>query len=193
MIERMPDVDVSTRAVCAATHVTSLTTTPDFTGRVRRNADLYTRDFFQWTQTTATLLRQGKWHGVDPESVAEELESLGKRDRRELASRLQVLVMHLLTWHDQPARRVEGHSWRSTIRMQRLQLRLLLRDHTGLRTGGGSQQSPQTPFTISLELCFRELFLRDAVVSTDLMAPVRTRSDSCRRVPEYSRGPHRRS
>jgi hypothetical protein len=97
------------------------------------NADLYERDFFQWTQITAALLRQGKWHEVDPESVAEELESLGKRDRRELASRLQILVMHLLKWHYQPERRVEGHSWRSTIRTQRLQLRLLLRDSPSLR------------------------------------------------------------
>jgi Domain of unknown function DUF29 len=97
------------------------------------NSDLYEQDFFQWTQTTAALIRQGKWHEVDPESVAEELESLGKRDRRELASRLQVLVMHLLKWHYQPERRSEGHSWRSTIRTQRLQLRLLLRDSPSLR------------------------------------------------------------
>jgi hypothetical protein len=97
------------------------------------NTELYEQDFFQWTQTTAALIRQGKWHEVDPESVAEELESLGKRDRRELASRLQVLVMHLLKWHYQPERRAEGHSWRSTIRTQRLQLRLLLRDSPSLR------------------------------------------------------------
>src|SRR5919106_4288377 len=97
------------------------------------NSELYEQDFFQWTQTTAALIRQGKWHEVDPAYVAEELESLGKRDRRELASRLQVLVMHLLKWHYQPERRSEGHSWRSTIRTQRLQLRLLLRDSPSLR------------------------------------------------------------
>lgn len=98
-----------------------------------RNSELYEQDFFQWTQTTAALIRQGKWHEVDPAYVAEELESLGKRDRRELASRLQVLVMHLLKWHYQPDRRSEGHSWRGTIRTQRLQLRLLLRDSPSLR------------------------------------------------------------
>jgi hypothetical protein len=84
------------------------------------NTDLYEQDFFQWTQTTAALIRQGKWHAVDAKCVAEELESLGKRDRRELASRLQVLVMHLLKWHYQPEGWVEGHSWRGTIRTQRL-------------------------------------------------------------------------
>lgn len=100
---------------------------------MKSNSDLYEQDFFQWTQATAALIRQGKWHAVDTQNVAEELESLGKRDRRELASRLQVLVMHLLKWCYQPERRVEGHSWRSTIRTQRLQLRLLLRDSPSLR------------------------------------------------------------
>jgi hypothetical protein len=97
------------------------------------NTDLYEQDFFQWTQTTAALIRQGKWHAVDARCVAEELESLGKRDRRELASRLQVLVIHLLKWHYQPEGRVQGHSWRSTIRTQRLELRLLLQDSPSLR------------------------------------------------------------
>jgi hypothetical protein len=97
------------------------------------NTDLYEQDFFQWTQTTAALIHQGKWHAVDIECVAEELESLGKRDRRELASRLQVLVMHLLKWHYQPEGRVQDHSWRSTIRTQRLELRLLLQDSPSLR------------------------------------------------------------
>jgi hypothetical protein len=40
---------------------------------------------------------------------------------------------HFPTWHYQPERRAEGHSWRSTIRTQRLQLRLLLRDSPSLR------------------------------------------------------------
>jgi hypothetical protein len=97
------------------------------------NTDLYEQDFFQWTQITAALIRQGKWPEVDAACVAEELESLGKRDRRELASRLQALVMHLLKWHYQPEGRVQGHSWRSTIRTQRLELRLLLRDSPSLR------------------------------------------------------------
>ena len=97
------------------------------------NADLYAQDFFAWTQTTAALLRQGKWHEIDPESVAEELESLGKRDRRELISRLEVLVMHLLKWCYQPERREPSHSWSDTIWEQRRELALLLDDSPSLR------------------------------------------------------------
>jgi hypothetical protein len=51
-----------------------------------RNAELYTQDFFAWTHTTATLIRQGKWHEVDAESGAEELESLGRSERHALES-----------------------------------------------------------------------------------------------------------
>ena len=96
------------------------------------NAELYDQDFYAWCLTTATLIRQGKWHDVDPEALAEEVESLGKSQQRELASRLDVLVMHLLKWQYQPARRQEGHSWRSTIRTQRRELRRLLQQNPSL-------------------------------------------------------------
>jgi len=79
-----------------------------------RNAELYMQDFFAWTYTTATLIRQGKWHEVDAESVAEELESLGRSERHALESRIEVLVRHLLKWRYQPERRERGRSWRST-------------------------------------------------------------------------------
>jgi hypothetical protein len=100
------------------------------------NADLYEQDFFEWTQTTAALLRQGKWHEIDSESVAEELASLGKRDRRELGSRLEVLIMHLLKWCYQPEQREHSHSWSDTIWDQRRELTLLLDDSSSLRRHG---------------------------------------------------------
>jgi hypothetical protein len=95
------------------------------------NAELYEQDFFEWTQTTAALIRAGKWQAIDPESVAEEIESLGKRDRRELGSRLQVLVMHLLKWHYQSSER--SGSWRDTIEDQRAEILDLLNDSPSLR------------------------------------------------------------
>jgi hypothetical protein len=98
------------------------------------NADLYERDFFQWTQATAALIREGKWHAVDPASVAEELESLGKWDRRELESRLEVLTMHLLKWRYQPAGREHSHSWYDTILEQRGQMQRLLENSPSLRS-----------------------------------------------------------
>ena len=56
---------------------------------------------------------------------------MGKRQSRELASRLVVLVMHLLKWGYQPTRR--SPSWQRTIREQRRQLARLLIVHPSLR------------------------------------------------------------
>lgn len=57
---------------------------------------LYDLDFWLWSQEQAERLRELRPAGVDWEHLAEEIESLGKRDRRELFSRIEVLVMHLL-------------------------------------------------------------------------------------------------
>ena len=94
------------------------------------NKTLYDKDFFEWTQTTAALLRADRWQEIDIESLAEEIESLGKRDRRELGSRLQVLVMHLLKWAYQPTHR--SSSWRTTIRTQRAEIQDVLDDSPSL-------------------------------------------------------------
>jgi len=97
------------------------------------NAELYKQDFFEWTQTTAALIRAGKWYDIAPEALAEEVESLGARDHRELRRRLQRLVMHLLKWQYQPSGRQTGHSWRSTIRTQRQEIADLLEQSPSLR------------------------------------------------------------
>jgi hypothetical protein len=97
------------------------------------NADLYERDFYAWCLTTADLARTGQWDLIDPEALAEELESLGKSLKRELEHRLEGLVMHLLKWQHQPGRRHEGHSWYDTIREHRNQIARLLRDNPSLK------------------------------------------------------------
>ena len=57
---------------------------------------------------------------------------MGRRDRRELESRLTVLVSHLLKWHMQPDR--HAASWSATIREQRRQISRKLRDIPSLRS-----------------------------------------------------------
>jgi len=92
---------------------------------------LYNLDFAEWTQITAELLRQRKFDEIDIENIAEEIESLGKRDRRELASRLNVLLMHLLKWTYQPQKYT--HSWRNTVKEQRRQIQAILKDSPSLK------------------------------------------------------------
>ena len=98
----------------------------------------YDDDFYGWTQANAALIRQQKWHDVDWEHVAEELEALGKRDRRELESRLVTLMVHLLKWCFQPERRQRSRSWRRTILEQRRQLASLMSDSPSLRPRAAS-------------------------------------------------------
>ena len=64
--------------------------------------DLYDTDFFAWTQQQAAALAAGKASDLDWANLAEEIESLGKHDRREIRNRLRVLVRHLLKWEYQP-------------------------------------------------------------------------------------------
>lgn len=91
----------------------------------------YDQDYYQWFVDQARLLRGGDWQHVDAEHLAEELEDMGKRERRALRSRTVVLLTHLLKYAYQPQCR--GPSWNGTIREQRKQLNGLLQDSPSLR------------------------------------------------------------
>jgi hypothetical protein len=104
-------------------------------GSIRENPPAgYDADFFRWTQETAELLRQGRFDETDKENLAEEVADMGKRDRRELQSRMIVLVMHLMKWAAQPQFR--GASWVDTISEQRVQIDGILDQSPSLRSYG---------------------------------------------------------
>lgn len=92
---------------------------------------LYERDFFAWTQDRAAKLRARSDAALDWQNVAEEVESLGKRDRREVESRAARIVQHLLKLTYQPER--VTRSWYATIRTQRDDLKRVLADSPSLR------------------------------------------------------------
>ena len=92
--------------------------------------DLYDRDFFEWTRSNAALLRAGQLDQADLEHIAEEIEDMGKSQRRALESRLEVLLAHLLKWQFQPGGR--GSSWESSIRIQRSKIEKLFRQMPSL-------------------------------------------------------------
>jgi hypothetical protein len=80
----------------------------------------YEQDIVAWAQEQASLLRSGRVAALDLEHLAEEIEDVGKSEQRELASRLAVLMAHLLKWASQPERR--GASWEKTIKAQRKEI-----------------------------------------------------------------------
>jgi hypothetical protein len=93
---------------------------------------LYEQDFHAWTLRQAELLRLRQLDCADLDNIAEEIESIGRSVKRELTSRLTVLLLHLLKWQRQPVFR--GRSWQLTISGQRLSLRQHLRDSPGLKS-----------------------------------------------------------
>ncbi|MCI4625630.1 MAG: DUF29 domain-containing protein [Candidatus Magnetoovum sp. WYHC-5] len=92
---------------------------------------LYEVDFYQWALYNANLLKQGRFTEVDIENVVEELESMGRGEKKELRNRLAILIMHLLKWQYQPQRRSE--SWKITINTQRVDIEFILKDSPSLK------------------------------------------------------------
>ena len=93
-------------------------------------AGLYDEDFYAWAMRTAGLLRQRRFTEIDIAHLAEELEDIGKRERRALESYLRNVTLHLLKWRYQPEKR--GASWRQSIRNGRIEIQKLLRDSPSL-------------------------------------------------------------
>ena len=80
----------------------------------------YDGDTAGWAEHQAALLRAGRFAELDIQNIAEEIESVGRSEQRELTSRLTILIAHLLKWQFQPSRR--GSSWQDTITTQRAQI-----------------------------------------------------------------------
>ncbi|CAK0750993.1 DUF29 domain-containing protein [uncultured Gammaproteobacteria bacterium] len=95
------------------------------------SATLYDQDFYAWANQQAALLRAGKLSSADIEHIAEEIESMGRSEKRELISRLAILLLHLLKWQFQPDLR--GNSWRYSIVVQRRDLLRHLSDNPSLK------------------------------------------------------------
>ena len=94
-------------------------------------AALYEADETAWLEQTAEFVRAGRFDQLDPGTLAEYLTDMAKRDRREVVSRLVVVLKHLLKWDHQPERR--SRSWSGTIATQRIELEDVLADNPGLK------------------------------------------------------------
>jgi hypothetical protein len=84
------------------------------------NSDLYRDDYLAWIEAQTALLRQGRLQDIDSDLLADEFETMGRRERNELVSRLVILIAHLLKWQYQSAHRTS--CWRGSIVEQRVQI-----------------------------------------------------------------------
>jgi hypothetical protein len=94
-------------------------------------ASQYEADYLLWLSEQASLLRKRQFAGLDLENLIEELESAVRHERRALAGRLRVLIVHLLKCEFQPGKKTRG--WQNTIVEQRIQIDELMLASPSLR------------------------------------------------------------
>ena len=100
-------------------------------------SEIYLTDFNSWINKTTQLLREERWHEIDIVHLIEEIEDLGKSERRGLTSQLTRLLLHLLKWQYQPQRRSD--SWIDSITDARTQIELAIEDSPSLKNYSGEK------------------------------------------------------
>lgn len=93
--------------------------------------NLYDQDYYLWLSNTAKLLKTKRFAQLDLENLIEEIESLGKSEKRAITSNLIIIILHLLKWRYQPEKR--SNSWKSSIREHRRRIQRLLTDSPSLK------------------------------------------------------------
>jgi len=92
---------------------------------------LYDKDYFLWLENTAQLIREKRFSEVDAVNLVEEIEDMGRSEKRALESNLVVLLLHLLKYKYQPTKR--SNSWKASIREHRRRLRKAFKDSPSLK------------------------------------------------------------
>lgn len=117
---------------------------------------LYSDDFYGWTLEQSRLMKARRFDELDVQHLIEEIDSMGASERRQMVSRLKVLMMHLLKWSYESDHR--SKSWQLTIREQRRQIPRHLKDNPSLKS-----KMPEL-----LELAYDDaLFLAEAETGLD--------------------------
>ena len=128
-------------------------------------ATLYETDFYAWTQQQSAKLRalfEDRANlDLDLDNLSEEIDSMGRSYRRELASRLANLLEHLLKLTYSPSWEPQN-VWRGSVRGQRLALRKLMMKNPSLK--------PVLP--ASLDECYEDaLSIFDDIKLAELTMP----------------------
>ena len=92
---------------------------------------LYETDYLQWIETTVEKLQRRDYTNVDWENLIEEIEDMGRSERRSLESNLIIVLLHLLKWQYQPDHR--SGSWESSIIEHRRRIKKALKESPSLK------------------------------------------------------------
>lgn len=93
---------------------------------------LYETDYLKWIETTVKKLRVQDYSNIDWENLIEEIEDMGRSERRSLESNLVVVLTHLLKWQYQPAFR--SGSWKGSIAEHRRRIRKAIKESPSLKS-----------------------------------------------------------
>ena len=114
----------------------------------------YETDVVAWANEQAWLVRNKKFELLDIEHIAEEIEDVGKSEQRELASRMAVLIAHLLKWRFQPELR--GASWERTIKEQRKALEFHIKQVPSLKSKLSNSEWQDAVWADAITIAIRE-------------------------------------
>jgi hypothetical protein len=120
---------------------------------------LYDTDIVAWASEQAQLLRSRQWSALDIENLAEEIEDVGRSEKRALGSRMGVLIGHLLKWKFQPEKR--SKSWSATIDVQRARVTDRLQQTPSLKYSLSDEMWLQHAWNDGLSLAIAETGLHD--------------------------------
>jgi hypothetical protein len=121
----------------------------------------YKEDVIAWSNEQVRLIREGRLSELDLANIAEEIADVGKSEARELASRLAVLLGHLLKWQYQPEKREVGFSWVLTIKDQRKRIAVRLRKTPSLQAILEDEDWLDDAWSDALALARKETGLED--------------------------------
>lgn len=112
----------------------------------------YEVDYARWCAEQGALLRDGNLHALDRENLAEEIEGLGRGDKREIESRLNLLLVDLLLWNFLPGQR--SGKRRTEITEQRWRIARVIKDSPSL--GGHPARVLRAEYALARKSAFVE-------------------------------------
>ena len=121
------------------------------------SATPYDQDFFTWTQEQAAALRAGRFQALDRLHLADEIADMGRSEQRALASRLAVIIAHLLKLRVQVERTPSNEkSWHNSVATQRRQVQRLLKKNPGLKNPDLLAEAMESAWDDGRDLAIRE-------------------------------------
>jgi hypothetical protein len=96
------------------------------------NTSLYETDYLKWLNHTIQQIQDQDYDHVDWQNLIEEIEDMGRNERRALESNLIIVFLHLLKWQYQPQKR--SGSWERSIIEHRRRIRKALKESPSLNS-----------------------------------------------------------